>query len=139
IHKAAYKGDIPLLVSLIATCENIDVLNYYGCSPLHLAIRGHQAEGVRLLLEAGADPDVEDIVESTGQTVLHGASCLGNAEMIRYFVERGANVRTARLNGDTALHNAARIASAEIFSYLIEQGADVHAVNSDGETVLHVA
>jgi ankyrin repeat protein len=63
LHKAAYKGDVALLASLISSCETIDARNYFDCTPLHFAIRGNHAEAVSLLLSAGADPSLEDTVD----------------------------------------------------------------------------
>lgn len=67
LHNAACKGDVPSLASLISSCENIDARNCCYCTPLHLAIRGNHAEAVSLLLSAGADPSLEDIIDNALQ------------------------------------------------------------------------
>lgn len=67
LHRAAYKGDVLSLASLVSSCENIDAQNYHGCTPLHLAIRGNHAEAVSLLLSAGSDPSLEDIIDTALQ------------------------------------------------------------------------
>lgn len=65
IHKAAYKGDIPLLASLVPLCEDIDIRSACNCTPLHLAIRGNHGDAIQLLLSAGADPTLQDTLDTT--------------------------------------------------------------------------
>lgn len=67
LHRAAYKGDVLTLTSLTSSCDNVDALSYYGCTALHLAIRGNHAGAVTLLLSAGADPLLEDNLDSALQ------------------------------------------------------------------------
>ena len=64
LHKAAYSGDVGQLAMALVGVDHIDnrsSANY--CTPLHLAIRGNQPEAVRMLLMAGADPQIRDELE----------------------------------------------------------------------------
>lgn len=56
LHKAAFSGDIARLGLLIVGLDDVDIPNDYRQSPLHLAVRGNQAEAACILLSAGADP-----------------------------------------------------------------------------------
>lgn len=50
----------------------VNAQDCYGMTPLHYAVRAHNFDGVKLLLEAGADPNIEnqDKVNSLWQSVL---------------------------------------------------------------------
>lgn len=106
------------------------------------------AECVRLLLEAGADPNYCE--GATAETALHAnLSKPQNAphESTRYLIEHGANPnartipgqrtyafwRDTRTRGETPLHRAAAFASQEIVQLLLDAGADktIRDVNGD--------
>lgn len=106
-------------------------------------------ECVRLLLEAGADPNTTR--EPTGESALH--ACLSkpaNAphEAVRYLLKYGADpnhrtipgVKTAafwcdvRTRGETPLHRAAAFASAEVVQWLLEAGADKTLRDANGDS-----
>ncbi|KAK4054224.1 hypothetical protein OIV83_001250 [Microbotryomycetes sp. JL201] len=63
LHELAVQGDaeaISIYIKQAGSSINLDELDSYGFSPLHLATdRGH-AEAVRILLDAGADPLLQD-------------------------------------------------------------------------------
>ncbi|KAM0789485.1 hypothetical protein ACM66B_000305 [Microbotryomycetes sp. NB124-2] len=62
IHELAIEGDAQAIQSYLNESTSVDIneLDLYGFSPLHLATdRGH-IEAVRVLLKAGANPDIKD-------------------------------------------------------------------------------
>ena len=66
----------------------------------------------------------------------------GHLEMVKYLVEKGADVSAkAGLGGDrgTVLHFAAKEGCLEMVKYLVEHGADVNAKDDDGRTPADVA
>jgi ankyrin repeat protein len=95
IHKAAFRGEINSLVSLISTCENIHARSAQGCTALHLAIRGDQPEAVRLLLSAGADPRLKDYVDSALQPpfdAINLAAWTGSQNAMAILIEAGLDI-----------------------------------------------
>jgi ankyrin repeat protein len=69
-------------------------------TPLHSAVAGGFMEIAYRLLEAGSDPNVQQV---DGLTPLHYAAQNGHVEMIRLLLEYGANLPAQDKNGKTAL------------------------------------
>ncbi|USP77655.1 hypothetical protein yc1106_04929 [Curvularia clavata] len=96
VHKAAEQGDISKLTSLVHTAENIDDYDTYNqCTPLHLAIQGDHAEAVKILLEAGADPeklDYSDTAVDPPHPAVDLAAWLGSCKSLRVLIDHGVAV-----------------------------------------------
>jgi hypothetical protein len=91
----------------------------------------HSEEGVvRLLLEAGADPNARN--PTLGDTPLHHASSL---ETARRLIAAGADPNARDNDGETPLFNRYY---PEIYPVLVQAGADLNARNDDGYTALYV-
>jgi hypothetical protein len=112
---------------------NARARNAGGFTPLHVAAGRGDAESARLLLDAGADPNVRD--GPLGRTPLHWAAQAGAAEVLRVLLDRGAdpNVRET-LNGMTALMEAAASerAGADAVQALLDADADPRPTDRRG-------
>lgn len=94
---------------------------------------------VRLLLDAGADPNV-GAAKPAGVTPLICAARKGHAGCVRALLEGGANVSATSDAGDTALHFAAIEGHADCVRILIEEGkADIDTADRDHATALELA
>ena len=111
------------------------------------AYRG-QLRYLRLYLDAGADINLAQPMN--GVTGLHVAVQHNLPDVVRFFLENGANVDQAchedapttdpgHVYGETALHFAAAGADREIIEMLLAHGADRSAKSSRGETPLDYA
>ncbi len=91
---------------------------------------------VRLLLEAGADPNVPDL---TGSTPLMAASLNGNLAICQSLLDRNARVTAADQKGNTALTNACLMHRMDVVKLLLDRKADINAPGANGITPLGYA
>ena len=74
-----------------------------------------------------------------GMTPLFVATGLGNVTMVRYIVDRGANLDLQTWHGQTALMEAVKVGSVEICSLLIDKAANVRTRDIHGWTAFLLA
>lgn len=104
--------------------EDVNELQADGMSALFWAVYYDETDMVRLLLDAGANADIEN---RFGLTPLIQASMNGNSEVITMLLDAGANPNAYTLQGDTALMNAAKAGSLAGVQQLVEAGAEIDA------------
>jgi ankyrin repeat protein len=106
-----------------------------GNSPLMYAAALGSPESMRLLLDAGADPNIANVFAATPLMW-----CAGDAAKIRLLLSKGAKVDARSQLGRTPLLIAAAYdGAAEAARLLIEKGADVNARDKGGMSVLQQA
>jgi len=102
------------------------------------AARNGDAQQVRVLLAAGAWPEL-DAVTQDGWSALHYAAYLGHEEVVGVLLEAGADPDVVHPSGQTPLHRVATDrGSVSIARELIARGATIDAV-ARGRTPLVVA
>ena len=119
-----------------------------GATPFLLAAMAADVEVMRVLAEAGADPNrtaddgTTPLMLAAGlgrymaETLVTEARSLGAAALA---IELGADVDAANETGSTALHGAAHVKSNALVRLLVEHGASLDPVNARGQTPLAVA
>ncbi|KAJ5776448.1 uncharacterized protein N7511_001459 [Penicillium nucicola] len=129
-----------------AQLEDMRLLISYGADPnimditgrmtvLH-AVDSHSVPCIRLILEAGGNPNP---ILPTGlfrSSPLTAAGFAGIPEMLKLLLEFGANPNACNPEGLTALHSVARTQNVDCALVLLEYGADLNAVSSGGITPL---
>lgn len=122
IHKAALESDYSYALRLIEQKVNLDELDQNGHSPLHWAVFRGDIEFVKLLLEAGANPN---ILSSDGVTPKWRARdfCLDDIEHL--LTSFGGKISTNQNFNRTAF---------SVFSNLLEQPLpDEDAIEDNAE------
>jgi ankyrin repeat protein len=113
-----------------------------GWTPLYAAIKSRQYPVVKLLLNKGANPNA---VTSLGSTPFLLASEIGDLEVIKCFVEHGADLDYSpsgkeaddlNITGQTALFMATLKEQNDVVQYLIEKGSKVNVKNRYGVSPL---
>jgi len=73
-----------------------------------------------------------------GRTPLHLAAGMGQVDVARMLVERGADMSAQDEHGRTPLHLAASRGRVDVARMLVERGADVSAQDEHGSTPLQL-
>ncbi len=106
-----------------------------GNSPLMYAAALGSLDSMRLLLDAGADPNAANKFDATPLMW-----CAGDAAKVRLLLSKGAKADARSKLGRTPLMIAAYNDGAiEAARLLLEKGADVNARDKDGVSVLALA
>lgn len=158
IHQCAFDGDIPTCKTLLKQGANINVVTYWGFTPLDLSvIRDHEDVAI-FLLENGANPDAGIY------PIFHQAVMLGRKRVVKVMLERGVNVNKSDKSGNTPLHLAVyagrrlvvdihtffdgaetprsiidKNVTTELVKMLLEHGANPHIKNKSGKLPIEEA
>ena len=169
LYKAADSGSVELVKTMLKLGAKVNFLhNFEGNvwqTPVHVAAENDDLEMLKLLLDAGANPDSIDNVKLPplflahkpeivkalldanakvdfpmfGGTKLHEAVKRGKLDVVKVLLAGGANIDITNKDGLNPLHIAARENHADIAVELLEQGADVNFVSEKKITGLHWA
>ena len=144
LHAAAhfnYAEIASLLIKSGADLNSRSIINDAGEAPLHWAARRGNSDAIEVLVNAGANLDM--------QTTDRGLTPLMRAlesdtnsvfiETITFLLEGGADPNVQDNNGNTALHYAARFGRDYAISPLIEHGATLDLQNNDNQTAYDIA
>lgn len=97
-----------------------------GAQDLLDAVKAGDLDKVRLIVER--DPRIVNVPNQNGETILFAAIVPGRrAEIVEYFISKGANVNQMNNFHMAPLHLACRRLPLEIVRLLVEHGADVNA------------
>lgn len=107
--------------------------------PLCLATRQENEPMMRILLEAGALPDMRTSDFDISKTTLGSALMAKSNGPVRLLLDYGLDFNKRGLHGETPVHYAAKLGNIATFSLLVEYGCQLAAVDENGSTVLHVA
>ena len=133
LHVCIQKGNADLVRALIKANVGINM----KISPLSHACMTNNHEIAKLLLDAGADPNIAD---RHGETPLHYASGHKYSKMVKLLLSHPKiNVNLTDNMGDTALHKAACQGHLKLMTLLLDMGADPNIPANDGMTVLMTA
>lgn len=127
-----FSGEIEALLE-----KGIDTQGPYKRTPLILAAKNRYTDLAVALVEAGANPDIQDAFGYTALMCAIVSEEEGpDMEMANALIRAGANVKLKNNDGETALHYAAYYHEPELVELLIDKGAELDVVNEWGETPL---
>ena len=114
------------LIRASAEAGVLDVQNFVGDTALHLTHDNGNTDVMRLLLDAGADPNVQN---NDGQTLLHHMAEEGITEYVRHedveaLLNAGADPNLIDKKGWTPAHYAGDGMHKDMLRLLLENGAE---------------
>ncbi|XP_055644880.1 serine/threonine-protein phosphatase 6 regulatory ankyrin repeat subunit B isoform X8 [Toxorhynchites rutilus septentrionalis] len=144
------KGKIPLLLAVEAgnqsmcrellssqTADQLKATTTNGDTALHLAARRKDVEMARILIDYGANVDLQN---GEGQTALHIAAAEGDEAMVKYFYTVRASASIIDNQDRTPMHLAAENGHASIIEILADKfRASIYERTKDGSTLMHIA
>ena len=135
--EAAREGHDECVERLIVAGTDLNVVNAYGQTPLHIAAGMGQDTLCKTLIEAGADVIVVNV---NGNTPLHQAVYMGQNPVCKTLVAAGGDPNIANNHGWTPLHSAAILnCSNATIRALIAAGGDPDIADNRGRTPLQLA
>jgi ankyrin repeat protein len=152
LHDAAKDGNL-VRIRKYANAETINARDHFGLTALRWAIiEARRSEPVKLLLELGANPNMECC---EGSIALHDAANVGAPELIELLALYGGDVNRQTDASDMSRtplmmalsHARSHVVSSEPLSgdhfgaarKLVELGANVSILNAGGVTALFYA
>ena len=135
VHYAARQNNLDVLATVLQTSadKNLKSREGYRQTPLFTPATVGNVAVLRILLEHGVDPDIQDKGKFTA---LQWATQQGKVECIKVLLEYGANINTRSSKKITPLISAAISGVLESAILLVEAGADINAASKDGYTAL---
>ncbi|XP_013402085.1 ankyrin-3-like isoform X4 [Lingula anatina] len=112
------------------------ILDEDGPAPLHLAAKQGATECVQLLLQHGANPNIQD---KELQKPLHLAAERGAAQCVQLLLQHGANPNIQDKWGSTPIHFAAKQGATQCVQLLLQHGANPNIQDKWGSTPIHFA
>ncbi|XP_069559987.1 B-cell lymphoma 3 protein homolog [Brachyistius frenatus] len=128
---------LSVVLSLSSSSTCLEIRNYEGLSPLHLAVLQGHKDLARMLLDAGADINAMDV--KSGQSPLMHAVESNNSDMVHFLIETGCDVNSQSYSGNTALHSACGRGHVDTVRLLLKSGADSSLKNNHNDTPVMVA
>ena len=119
-----------------------------GATPFWRAAQASDVDSMRLLLAAGADPDLATDAGTTPLMVAAGIGWRGNFSQnvpdgwmaaVHFLAELGADVNAQDTSGYTALHGAAALGNNEMVEFLVARGARVDVLDRRGNSPADMA
>ncbi|MCA7010493.1 ankyrin repeat domain-containing protein [Wolbachia endosymbiont of Tribolium confusum] len=164
LHWAVQLGSLDVVKYLVERGANVNALTADGRTPLDLAAQKNRVNVIEFLKKAQLDLDKELLTAvqdgdlnkveglanqgaglntkgSNDWTLLHFAASSNKFDIVKFLLDKNANIKAKDVYGNTPLHVAAQYDSKlEIVEFLLDKNASgINDVNNNGSTPLHVA
>ena len=137
IHHAILANSKEMLQAVIDKGADLNATNKKNVTALMIACQRGNIDAVSELMNAGADPNIED---GLGATCIHhavGEGCSKN--FLQAIIDHGVDVNAANKEKVTALMTACRVRNIDAINILINAGADPNSADVYGRTWIHHA
>ena len=131
-HLAARLGHTDIMKLMIAMGANINSQDDIGFTALMEASRNKKRKAVQVLLDAGADVNIQTLPSSLNFSVLHLAAIAGDQEIISLLNKHHANLNAQDNDGNTPAIWAIYEGDKATAKYMIHLGANGDLENKFG-------
>lgn len=114
-EKVVYENNFDKFKEMTLALEDINIVNKYGWTLLHITIRRDRQDMVAFLLENGADINK---IDGVGWTPLMEAIMDEMTELVKFLVQKGADKSIVNERGATAPMLAQKFGRSDMFEYL---------------------
>jgi ankyrin repeat protein len=132
------------------TVRALDEVEFEGATPIALAAEVNNLDAIKLLVDAGGNPNVATAYGTTPLMLASGAATdVQRARSIeersmalttaKYLVDHGADVNAAGQFGWTALHSATYQGITDLMEFLVSKGANINAMDGFRQTPLSIS
>ena len=132
LHHAVHSRDV--LSCLIKNGADVNACTNDNCTPLMRASKKGLVNVVTLLIEHGANVELQD---ENGKTALHHA--VHSCDVLSCLIRNGADVNACKSMNCTPLMIASSKGYMNAVTLLLECGANMDQQDKNGETALHYA
>jgi ankyrin repeat protein len=132
-------AQLPDMRLLIDRGSPLNTMDVSGRTTVLHAVDSHDDDALRMVLEAGADPNPRLPKGLFRSSPLTAATFGGLVAMIKLLLKYGAEVDACNPEGRTALHTAASMQNVECAKILLDHGADMGCISSNGRSPLTTA
>jgi uncharacterized protein len=135
LAEAANQGKIDGIRRSIKEGVNVNTVGKDGVTPLLFVLsNSHNKDGMKALLNAGADPNY--MAPNGGCAVILAAGA-EDIEILQIMLDGGGNPNLRNKDGEPSTFTAIRQHRWNNLMLLLDRGADINAANSTGDTALH--
>lgn len=131
---ATARAQVSNMRLLTARGSPVDTMDVSGRTTLLHAVDSHDDDALRIILEAGANPNPDMPKGLYRSSPLIAASFGGLVEMVKLLVGFGAKVDDHNPEGRTALQTVASIQNIECADILLTYGADLAYTTKNGHS-----
>jgi uncharacterized protein len=132
------------------TVRALDEVEFEGATPIALAAEVNNLEAIKLMVDAGGNPNTPTSHGTSPLMLASGAATdVQRARSIeerstalttaRYLVDHGADVNAAGQFGWTALHSATYQGLTDLMEFLLSKGANIEAMDGFRQTPLSIS
>lgn len=134
LHRAAHLGDVPEIEKLVASGTDLEQVDGFGRTALHIAAFGSHEDVVLALARAGSNMNA---LENQAYDIVTIAAVANDLEVLDTALNNGASPSniTSPYDG-TALIAAAHLGHHEVVKRLIDAGAPLDHINNINWTAL---
>ncbi len=134
LHYAVDAEEAQIVAELIRAKAPINAVSSQNGTPLHIALSKRNESLVRLLLSAGANPNIRN--KSTGSTPLYDASTDASLSIVTRLLKAGGDPNVGDHVGWTPFTQALFQARIDVVKAMIRAGGDIRTLDRHGTTAL---